>query len=105
LTKTRGYDRVMRHTSRKRSAPDPLARVDARTWLVVRDAVNAVIESAELAPETDVRAALTAARKARIGAGWLADDLGPACGFFFASREGIRVRVAVEHVPPRNPLR
>jgi hypothetical protein len=101
----REYDRAMRHTSRKRSLPDPLAPVGAPTWLVVRDAVNAVIESSELAPKTDLRAALTAARGARVAAGWFADDIGPACGFFFASREGIRVRVAVEHVSPRNPLR
>jgi hypothetical protein len=40
----------MRHTSRKRSLPNPLAPIDARTWLVERDAVNAVIESMELAP-------------------------------------------------------
>ena len=78
----RGYDRAMRHTSRKRSSPDPLASVGASTWLVVRGTVNAMIESTELAPETDLRAVLTAARDARIAAGWLADDIGPAWGFF-----------------------
>jgi hypothetical protein len=94
----------MRHTSRKRSLPDPLAPVGAPIWLVVRDAVNTVIESTELAPETDLRVALTAAREARIAAGWTADDIGPACGFFFASRDGARVRVAVESTAPRSPL-
>jgi hypothetical protein len=94
----------MRHTSRRRSLPDPLAKVDAPTWLVVRDKVNAVIESTELVPGTDLRAVLTRAREARIADGWLADDIGPACGFFFASRNGNRVRVAVEGAAPRRPL-
>jgi hypothetical protein len=93
----------MRHTSRKRSLPDPLAPVGAPTWIVVRDAVNTVIESTELAPETDLRVALTAAREARIAAGWTADDIGPACGFFFASRDGARVRVGIERAQPRDP--
>jgi hypothetical protein len=97
------YDRFMRHTSRKRSSHDPLAKVNAPTWLVVRDRVNAVLSSAELAPGTDLRAALMAAREARIDEGWAAEDIGPACGFFFASREATRVRVGVEHTLPRNP--
>jgi hypothetical protein len=95
----------MRHTSRKRSSPDPLARAGAPTWLVVRNAVNAVLESTELVPETDLRAALTAARDARIAAGWLADEIGPACGFFFASRGSERVLVTVERKDPRDPFR
>jgi hypothetical protein len=97
------YDRAMRHTSRKRSSHDPLARVCAPTWLVVRDRVNTVLESTKLAPGTDLRAVLTQARDGRIAAGWVADDIGPACGFFFAIRSGERVRVAVERAPPRNP--
>jgi hypothetical protein len=95
------YDRFMRHTSRKRSSPDPLAPVNAATWLVVRDEINAVLESTKLAPGTNLRALLT--RDARIADGWAADNIGPACGFFFASREAKRVRVAVERAPPRDP--
>jgi hypothetical protein len=56
------------------------------------NAVNAVIESTELAPGSDLRA------------GWLADDIGPTCRFFFATRSGIRVRVAVESAAPASPL-
>jgi hypothetical protein len=78
------YDRVVRHTSRKRSSHDPLARVRAPTWLVVRDRANTVLESTKLAPATDLRAVLTKARDARIAAG-VADDIGRACGFFFVA--------------------
>jgi hypothetical protein len=93
----------MRHTSRKRSSLAPLASIDAPAWLVVRDGINAVLESTELGPGTDLRGVLTAARDAQIAAGWLADDIGPACGFFFAGRNGARVRIGVERAPPRDP--
>ena len=47
---TANYDRAMRHTSRKRSSHDPLGSVNAPTWLVVRDRVNTVLQSTQLAP-------------------------------------------------------
>jgi hypothetical protein len=94
----------MRHTSRKRSAPDPLKAIDATTWLVARDRMSFVIESTELAPGTNLRAALSAARNARITAGWVAEAIGASCSFFFATRSGERVMVGIERVPPRNPV-
>lgn len=94
----------MRHTSRKRSAPDPLGLVNAPTWLVVRDRTGFVTESTELAPRTDLRAMLKAARNARIATGWAADDIGASCSFFFAARGDMRVLVGVERMPPRDPL-
>ena len=93
----------MRHTSRKRSSPDPLAPVNAPSWLVVRDRVGCVLESAELPARADLRAVLTAARDARIADGWLAEDIGPVCSFFFASRDGRRVLVGIERIPPGVP--
>jgi len=59
----------MRHVSRKRASPDPLASVNAVTWLVVRNALSRVIEFTELAPLADLRSVLNAAREARIADG------------------------------------
>src|SRR5579884_1157299 len=94
----------MRHTSRRRSAPDPLAPVNAPTWLVVRDAVGFVLEVAELAPGADLRSVLSTARERRLAAGWVAQEIGSACAFFFTARGGARLMVAIERQPPRDPL-
>ena len=94
----------MRHTSRKRAAPDPLAPVNAPTWLVVRNGVGFVLETTELAPGADLRSVLMAAREARISAGWSAQEIGASCAFFFATRGGVRLMLAIERQPPRNPL-
>jgi hypothetical protein len=64
-----------------------------------------LVQHACLLLAVQLRAALTAAREARIAAGWLAEDIVPAFRFFFASRDGNRVRVAIERMPPRNRLR
>ncbi len=89
----------MRHTSRHRSAPNPLAPRNAPTWLVVRDRIGGVIESTELAAGEDLRARLSAARDAKLAAGWMAEDIGPRCAFFFASYGEERVLVAIERIP------
>ena len=90
----------MRHGSRKRASPDPLAPVNAVTWLVVRDALSQVLEFTELAPLADLRAVLSAARDARITDGWAAEEIGPRCAFFFASRDGERILVGIERREP-----
>ena len=94
----------MRHTSRRRAAPDPLAPVNAPTWLVVRNGVGFVQEATELAPGCDLRAVLIAAREKRICSGWIAQEIGPSCSFFFASRDGVRLMIAIERQVPRDPL-
>jgi hypothetical protein len=94
----------MRQTSRKRSAPDPLAPVNAVTWLVVRNRLGFVLESSQLTPHTDLRATLTAARDARNSSGWQADEICGACSFFFASRAGERVLIGIERREPQGPL-
>jgi hypothetical protein len=94
----------MRHGTRGRSRLDPLQPMNCVTWLVVRDQVGRIVECIELAPLADLRAVLTAARDARIGAGWEAQPLGPSDGSFFASRAGVRVLVAIEQQRPRSPL-
>ena len=90
------------HTRRHR--PDPLAPSAGPTWLVVRDHMNAPIEVTALAPGADQRAALEAARTERIAAGWQAELIGRSVGFFFASRDGKRVMVSIEHRKPGSGL-
>jgi hypothetical protein len=96
------HDSRMRHGSRKRSLRDPLQPVDAPTWLVVRNALSEVVESIPLARRADLRAILNAERDRRIADGWTADVIGPACGSFFCSRDGVRVLVAIEVCDPRH---
>jgi hypothetical protein len=54
--------------SRRRASPDPLEPISETMWLVVRNALSQVLECSELAPRTDLRALLTAARDARLAA-------------------------------------
>jgi hypothetical protein len=85
----------------RRSAPDPLAPIDAPAWLVVRDMCGRLLEVTELPPRADQRAILVAAREARIADGWVADEIGPHCAHFFASRAGERIVVGIERDPTR----
>lgn len=93
----------MRHSSRRRSEPDPLAPVNEATWLVVRDECRDVLETKKLEPMVDRRAELEAVRQARIADGWDADAIGRRTAFFFCKREGRRLLTAVEHRDPALP--
>jgi hypothetical protein len=90
----------MRHTSRRRSQPDPLAPQPERTWLVVRDRTRAVLESQELAPGVDPRPVLAAVREARSASGWACEDMGSVSAGSFCSREGERLYVGIERADP-----
>lgn len=90
------------HTRRHR--PDPLAPIDQPTWLVVRDGLNTALAATELAPGADLRAVLEAARSERIAAGWKAEPIGQCVSFVFATRDGERVMVSIEHRPPGSGL-
>jgi hypothetical protein len=48
----------MRHGSRRRASPDPLEPISETTWLVVRNALNQVLECSELAPRVAQTAAM-----------------------------------------------
>lgn len=85
----------------RRSAPDPLAPLDAPTWLVVRDMCGLLLEITDLPPRADQRLALVVARAARVAAGWRADEIGPRCSQFFATRAGMRIVVGIERDPTR----
>lgn len=92
----------MRHGHHtRRSAPDALAPIDAPTWLVARDMCGLLLERHELPPRADQRAALVAAREARIADGWRVDEIGPRCAQFFAVRAGERIMVGIERDPTR----
>lgn len=60
-----------------------------------------VLERTELPPGADQRTALMVARETRIAEGWQADDIGPQCAHFFATRAGERVMVGIEREPTR----
>lgn len=92
----------MRHGHHtRRSAPDPLAPIYAPTWLIVRDMCGQLLELRELPQRADQRAALVAAREARIADGWQADEIRPRCSQFFATRAGERILVGIERDPCR----
>lgn len=92
----------MRHGHHtRRSAPDPLAPIDAPMWVVVRNACSQVLELTELPPHVDQRAILVAARTARIADGWQADEIRPHSAFFFAMRAGERIMIGIEREPRR----
>lgn len=92
----------MRHGHHtRRSASDPLAPIAEPTWIVVRDVFSRPLELTELPPRADQRKILVAAREALIADGWQADDIGPQCAFFFATRGGERIMVGIERDPGR----
>ena len=68
---------------------------------MVRDRLSQVVTSRSLEPYADLRAALTAAREARIAEGWECEEIGSCVAFFFCRRGGVREMVAIEmRCPP-----
>ena len=67
---------------------------------MVRDRLSQVVESTPLEPYADLRAALTAAREARMADGWECEDIGSCVAFFFCRRGGVREMVSIERCPP-----
>jgi hypothetical protein len=86
---------------RRRNTPDPLAPVNAPTWLVVRDALSRPLEVTALPENADRRAILTQARADRAAAGWAVEQMGRQCAFFFCSCDGQRVMIGMEMREPR----
>ena len=55
----------------------------------------------ELEPHADLKAALTAARNARIAQQWECEAMGASAAFFFCTRAGVRYLVSIEaRCPP-----
>ena len=86
-----------------RSRPDPLQSLRQPTWLVVRNSCNQPLEWLEIAPGVDLRAFLTRIRLTHCAGGWVCEDIGRVCGFFFAQREGERIMVGIERYRPDKP--
>jgi len=61
--------------------------------------LSQVVTSRSLEPYADLRAALTAAREARIAEGWECEEIG-SCVAFFCTRGGVREMVIIERCPP-----
>jgi hypothetical protein len=70
-------------------------------WLVVRDMMRKLLQATELAPGTDLRAALEAAKTALAAAGWAVDQEPLTWPFFFCEYDGERHIVAVEAFDPK----
>jgi hypothetical protein len=62
--------------TRKRNPPEPFKPRRYPTWSVARDALSQVVPSTPLEPYGDLRAALMAARDARIADGWDCESVG-----------------------------
>ena len=62
--------------------------------------MSQVVTSRSLEPYADLRAALTAAREARMAEGWACEDIGSCVAFFFCTRGGVREMVIIERCPP-----
>ena len=68
---------------------------------MVRDHLSQVVQITPLAPYADLKAALTAARSARIAGGWECEAIGASAAFFFCTRDGVRHLVSIEaRTPP-----
>jgi hypothetical protein len=87
----------------RRTRYDPLQPLPCPTWLVTRDKHRCPLESREITAGADLRAVLHSARADRIAAGWVCDDIGRSCGFFFAEREGERLQISIERYDSAGP--
>src|SRR5262249_21634932 len=82
---------------RRRTLPEPLKPTHEPRWLVVRDSINQALKSTQIPPNANLRNVLEAARAERIADGWTAESIGRCVAFFFCSRDGERLMVAIEH--------
>ena|SRR5690348_14990502 len=96
--------RAMLSAMRRKSHPGSLQPTDTATWLVVRDSINRLVESTQLPPGAELRAALVCARARLIANGWSADEIGRNVSFFFCAREGERHMVGIEYRLPGSGL-
>jgi hypothetical protein len=94
---------VLRHDSRmvtRRGRSDSLDVSRELRWLVVRDRMSRALEYRELAPGSDLRAAMAAKQAELAAAQWRVDSIPKNCGFFFADRDNDRVCVSIECFEP-----
>jgi hypothetical protein len=87
----------------RRNRPDPLQPHQVPTWLVTRNKHRQPVEWREIAAGADPRAILQAARSEHSAIGWVCDDIGPRCGFYFCERAGEYLQVGIERYDPDGP--
>jgi hypothetical protein len=90
--------------ARRRTNYDPLAPITEPTWLVAQDRFYTPLEIRELEPGADLRSTLNAERARRIAEGWVCDEIGRVCSFFFCIRDGERIEVGILRRDPRLPF-
>jgi len=91
---------------RGRALPDPLAPVNARRWLVVRNRFSQPVAARAIAALAELRAELQSERERREREGWITEPTPAAGAFFFCSRNGERECVGIEcHAPGALRLR
>jgi hypothetical protein len=95
---SRGYGISM---TTKRSKYDPLATSRLSRWLVLRDMFHNVLDSTELVPGTDLRAAFAEGLAALERAGWQSE--GASGGMVFVRRGGERRLLTVHENDPHEP--
>jgi hypothetical protein len=83
---------------RRRGVQDSLQSVNVHRWLVVRDRTSHALDYRELAPYSDLRAAMAAERARMTADGWSCGDTPRNCSFFFTDRDEERVCVSVDCV-------
>jgi len=90
--------------SRRRNQPDPLQKVDKTMWLVVKDArLSTALSCRALAPNSDLKAELTAERLKFIDGGWQADEL-TRYSFVFCQRGSERIYINIQAQHPDAPI-
>jgi hypothetical protein len=87
----------------RRNRYDPLQPIPEPTWLVIRNKYRQPLEWRQLAAGAELRSILQAARCERIAAGWVCEEIGRSCGFFFTERAGNRLQVGIERYDPAGP--
>jgi hypothetical protein len=94
----RGYRSRM---NTKRSKYDPLATSARSRWLVLRDMFHNVLDSTELPPGTDLRAAFANGLAALEREGWQSE--GASGAMVFVTRAGERRFLAIHELDPHEP--
>ena len=86
----------------KRSKYDPMATSRLTRWLVLRDMFHNVLDTTELPPGTDLRAAFAAGLAALEREGWQSE--GASGAMVFVRRGGERRFFALHEHDPHEPL-
>ena len=88
--------------SKRRSRHEPLQLSRHDRWLVVRNMFRELKHVEQLAPGTDLKAALVRALAERAAAGWQLESFASTSSCAFCSRGEERVMIGIEVIDPRS---